>query len=180
MVRKSLVAYSATPPASTVDAPMFLGPRSSRQPAVGTWLWVSSADVTDTTVGAQPRLRSSPLLQTRGVHAAQFLLQVGDLVANAAGEFELQVPRGGHHLRGHLLDEVGEFGARHVGRVASLDDSRADRATALARCAPTTGGVAAGAAHVDRRVGVVGLAVHLVEDVGDLLAKRLRVDPVLH
>ena len=31
MVRNSLVAYSATPPASTVEAPRFFGPSSSRQ-----------------------------------------------------------------------------------------------------------------------------------------------------
>jgi hypothetical protein len=31
MVRNSFVAYSATPPASTVEAPRFFGPNSSRQ-----------------------------------------------------------------------------------------------------------------------------------------------------
>ena len=44
--------------------------------------------------------------------------------------------------------------------------------------AAAAGGVPTGAADL-HRFGVVGFAVHLVEDVGDLLAQRLRVDAVL-
>src|SRR4029453_1207702 len=55
VVRNSLVAYNATPPASTVEAPRFFGPSSSRQlPVV-----IVAASVTRLTLGAQPLLRSS-------------------------------------------------------------------------------------------------------------------------
>src|ERR1700759_1805660 len=92
MVRNSLVAYSATPPASSVEVPRYRGPSSSRQLPVVSVLFAAS--VTCTTVKAQPGLssrRRSP--QTGRVHSAQFFLQVGDLVAEPGGQFELQVPR---------------------------------------------------------------------------------------
>src|SRR6185312_4569127 len=108
MVRNSLVAYSATPPASTVDAPRFLGPRSSRHPPRAT----APICVMATTLRAQPHLRSSvcrkELFQARGVHAPEFLLQIRDLVADPGGQLELEVPRGRHHLCGEVLDQVGE------------------------------------------------------------------------
>src|SRR3954447_20787605 len=49
-VRNSFVAYSATPPASTVEAPRYFGPNSSRQPPVV----VDAVSVTPLTLCAQP------------------------------------------------------------------------------------------------------------------------------
>src|SRR5690606_21778970 len=115
-----------------------------------------------------------------GVHAAQLLLQVGDLVAEPGGELELQVAGRGEHLVGQLLDEVGQFGARHALGVAAGDDAGADRGrgpTGLARGALAAGLGAPGTADRDL-LALLGLAVDLVEDVGDLLAQRLRVDAV--
>ena len=85
-------------------------------------------------------LRSSPTrsLQARGVHAAQFLLQVVNLVADPCRELELEVARGGHHLLGQISDEIGQFGARHVGGVAALDDACADGASWLTLSATAT------------------------------------------
>jgi hypothetical protein len=62
--------------------------------------------------------------------------QVGDLVAEPGRQLELQVTGGGHHLCGEVLDQVGQFGARHVRRVAALEDTGADRAAGLALGAP--------------------------------------------
>ena len=62
--------------------------------------------------------------------------------------------------------------------VAALEDAGADRPARLALGPTAARRVAARAADLDW-LGVVGLAVHLVEDVGDLLAQRLRVDAVL-
>src|SRR5258708_2914500 len=172
MVRNSFVAYSATPPASTVQAPRYFGLSSSRQlPVV-----IVALSVTRLTLRAQPLLRSTgvALFETRGVHAAQFLLQVVDLVANPRRQLELQIPCGRHHLIVQILDQIGEFGARHIGRVAALEHPGADRPPRLALRASAAGSVAAGAADLDG-LAVVGLPVHLVEDVGDLLAQRLRI-----
>ena len=89
------------------------------------------------------------------------------------------------HLLGELVDELGQLGPGHaLGRrrrsparpAAGLLHRRlAARhlpAAAADRCAPP------GPCRRPALVGVVGLAVDVVEDVADLLAQRLRVDAV--
>src|SRR6201998_82812 len=134
IVRNSLVAYSPTAPAHCVEGPRRSRPSSSRQlPAV-----TVAASLTPPTLKPQPWLRSrGRLLQARCVHPPQFLLQVGDLVANPCGELALTVARRGHHLCSQVLDQIGQFRARHVRRVAALVDSGAHRAARLALGSPT-------------------------------------------
>src|ERR1035441_7452542 len=47
-----------------------------------------------------------------GLHAAQFVLQVLDLVADPGGDLKLQLGRGGVHLIGELLDQGDQVHAR--------------------------------------------------------------------
>ena len=118
IVRNSLVAYSPTPPANKVAVPSRSGPAAPAScPAYRRGLGHVSHR------RPQPLLRSN-LFQTGGVHAAELLLQVRDFVADSSGQLELEIARGGHHLRGQILDEVGEFGPRHVRGVAAFDDAR--------------------------------------------------------
>src|SRR5688572_8843874 len=56
----------------------------------------------------------------RGLHAAQLLLQLLDLVAQPCRQLELQVAGRVVHLVGQLLDEIGELGARHAGEVLGV------------------------------------------------------------
>ena len=97
--------------------PRYFGPSSSRQLPVVIVVSVGHADHRMSSTAVEIK----QLLQAGGVHAAQFLLQVGDLVADPGRQLELQVARGGHHLRGQVLDQVGELGARHVRGVAALE-----------------------------------------------------------
>src|SRR5581483_11585400 len=113
--------------------------------------------------------------QTGGVHPPQLLLEVGDLVPQPRGQLELQVTRRVEHLIGELLDEIGELGAGHVAGVAAGHDARARP--------PTLAGGPLAPGRIPPRPAdlhlVLHLAVHLVEDVGDLLAQRARVEAVL-
>src|SRR5580693_3357799 len=130
-------------------------------------------------------------VRTRGsdagrLHAPQLVLELTDLVPQPGRHLELQLGRGHVHLLGELLDQ--------------LDQVVASRATALAGqvlAHPGTGGPGRGASPgrqsryrrlapallppgtPDELVGVGVLADQLVQDVGDLLAQRLRVDAVL-
>ena len=65
-------------------------------------------------------------------HAAQLLLQVGDLVAEPGGQLELQLGRRPMHLVGQLLDELGQVGAGSP----SGEGARRPRPPAAARPAP--------------------------------------------
>ena len=61
------------------------------------------------------------LTQTPGLeHAAQLLLEVADLVAQARSDLELQLGGGGSHLLAELLDQVGELTRRQVGEVGGV------------------------------------------------------------
>src|ERR1700749_710201 len=99
-------------------------------------------------------------LQTGGVHSAQLFLQIGDLVAEPGGQLELQVTSGRHHLRGEVLDQVGQLGTRHAGGVAALEDTGADRPAGLTLGPTSARRVAPRAADRDG-LSVVGLAVDL-------------------
>lgn len=48
------------------------------------------------------------------VHSPEFFFEVGDFVAEAARQFELEFSGRVHHLVGELLDEVGEFCSGHA------------------------------------------------------------------
>src|SRR5690606_25506981 len=61
--------------------------------------------------------------------------------------------------------------------VPALDDARGHPAAGFALGTPSTRHRPAGTDFDG--LGVLGLAVHLIEDVGDLLAQRLRIDAVL-
>src|ERR1700759_2032074 len=213
-VRNSLIAYRATPPASSVETPRNRGPSSARQLPMVSVGWVCLPDsppqaggtptssrcaspsplrgwgcphcivagpvtsVTCTTVWAQPWLssrrrshgpRRQRSLQAGGVHSAQFFLQVSDLVAEPGGKLELQVPRRGHHLLGEGFDQVGQLCSRHARGVATLEHARAVPPAGRALGPTAARRVAPGSADFDR-VAVLGLAVDLVENVGNLLA----------
>src|SRR4051794_2096760 len=127
------------------------------------------------------------------VHSAQFLLEHGDLVADPRGQLELQLPSGPEHLVVEILDQRRQLGPRHAGprrrRAARVGRTLGRAALAAAagfrhrRLAPAHLPAAADdrpTRAVPELTGrVLRLAVDVVEDVGDLLAQRLRVDAPL-
>jgi hypothetical protein len=58
----------------------------------------------------QTQRRANGSADAGGVHAAQFALEFGDLVAQPRRHLELQFAGGGEHLVVELLDQVGQFG----------------------------------------------------------------------
>src|SRR5207249_1246005 len=94
----------------------------------------------------------------------EFALQVVDLVAQSGGVLEAQVGGGLVHLLLQRLDEPAELLVGH------LEDLLAPGVL------PGSHPAAALGRHRGR---IVGAAPDHLQDVGDLLADRLRVDPVL-
>src|SRR3954454_7983301 len=110
----------------------------------------------------------------RSIHGAELLLELADLVAEPGGELELQLSSRGMHLVLQLLDEQRQIVPRKPGELRSMLTGR----LALAGH-PWHRGLAArlgAAAAADQLLLVTTHDV--VEDVGDLLAQRLRIDAV--
>src|ERR1700722_18050580 len=111
-------------------------------------------------------------------HSAQLALEFLDLVAEPGRGLELKLRGGRVHLLAQLADERHQVAARLA------PGTRRRLAGALGGCPGAGGqtgdrGLAAGlltAAAADQFLGVGVLADDRVEDVGDLLAQRLRVD----
>jgi hypothetical protein len=62
-------------------------------------------------VGAVLQTPTPAHLHAGGLHAAEFVLEFLDLVADAGGDLELQLGRGGVHLVGELADQCDEVAA---------------------------------------------------------------------
>src|ERR1017187_7274686 len=112
-----------------------------------------------------------------GLHAAQFVFQVLDLVADPGGYLELQLGSGGVHLLAELLDQSDQVHARLTaahrrgpGGGTRPGGQPGDGCLAAALLTP---------AAADELRGVRVLADQLIQDVGDPLAQRRGVDPVL-
>src|SRR5580704_10988011 len=119
-----------------------------------------------------------------GLHAAQFVLQFPDLVAEPRGDLELQLGRCRVHLLGQLADQADQVLAcwAALAGLAAPSPGRGRRRRPRARrqsghrcLAPAL--LPAGTAEELRGVRV--LPGELVQDVRDPLAQRLRVDPAL-
>src|SRR6201986_1212624 len=111
-----------------------------------------------------------------GLHAAELVFELADLVAEAGGDLELELGGGRVHLLGELLDQfdqvlaggaaalaeegLADTGAGGPGARRGAGRQARSRRLAAALLAP-------GAA--DELVGVGVLADQLVEDVGDPL-----------
>src|SRR5262249_37034816 len=108
----------------------------------------------------------------RGLHAAQLVLELLDLVADAGGDLELQLRRCGVHLLGELGDQADEVAPGHA-LAAGLTCAGgrkpgAGRHPWHRRLPPALLPAAAS----EQLLGVGVLADQLVEDVGDPLAQR--------
>src|SRR5215468_5996178 len=88
------------------------------------------------TRGAWPAPRS---FHAGEVHAAQLLLQLGDLVAQPGGDLELQLAGRAQHLFVQLLDEIGQLRPRHGRHVEPASGVRPD-ADHAHRAAPAAAG----------------------------------------
>src|SRR4051794_25064791 len=83
------------------------GARTGRAPSIADRLSVAA----HATAAAARRGRSPP--HSGGVHAAQFALELADLVAQPRRDLELQFAGRVQHLLVELLDQVGQLGTRH-------------------------------------------------------------------
>src|SRR5215831_8222815 len=133
----------------------------------------------------QPGTPAASPLDAGGLHAAEFVFEVLDLIPDSGGDLELQLGRGGMHLVGELPDQrdqvapglaaafgsrTGRTGRAGRGRLARPRRKPRHRRLAPALLAPPT---------AEELLGVGVLPDQLVEDVGDPLAQRRRVDAVL-
>jgi hypothetical protein len=74
---------------------------------------LGSAVVGDRRAGGGGFLTAGLLAETGQVHAAELLLEIGDLVAQPGSQLELQLAGRCHHLAGELLNQISELSARH-------------------------------------------------------------------
>src|ERR1700678_4278012 len=110
------------------------------------------------------------------LHSSQLVLELLDLVADSGRDLELKLRRGGVHLVGQLLDDRDQVAA---GRGADSYPAPGSGRGLVPRGQSRHRGLAAGLlppAPAEQLLGVGVLAVDLIEDVGDPLAQRLRVD----
>src|ERR1700761_1009020 len=182
VVRNSFVAYSATPPASRTDVQRYLAPSSSRQPPV-----IVAVSVTPLPYG----LSQGPAVeihcwQTHFSPAASiprssfFRSAISSRNRAASSNCRSRAAAIICSVRSLIRSASSARGMLVVSRPSNTPALTARPGSPWARAAGARGaggGVAAGPADL-HGFAVVGLAIDLVEDVGDLLAQRLRVDAV--